>query len=106
MILRACVTCGTPSPESYCAAHKPKPWGTSRRRDRRTVSGWEEQRRARRILARFMGCCHICGRPGATEVDHIVSLAYGGGDDEANLAPVHVDCHRDKTQAESRRARS
>jgi hypothetical protein len=26
--------------------------------------------------------------------------------DETNLAPIHADCHRDKTEAESRRARS
>lgn len=105
-VLRACVTCGIPSEDGYCDEHRPKPWATSKRRNRRTVSGWEEQRRARRVLARYMHCCHICGRKGATEVDHVVPLAEGGPDDESNLAPFHEDCHRKRTQAESRRARS
>jgi 5-methylcytosine-specific restriction enzyme A len=105
-VLRACVTCGIPSAGSYCPDHEPKPWATSKRRYRRTVSGWEEQRRAKRVLARYVGCCHLCGNPGATEVDHVVPLAEGGADDETNLAPVHEGCHREKTQAEARRARS
>jgi 5-methylcytosine-specific restriction protein A len=52
-----------------------------------------------------MGCCHICGRKDATQVDHVIPLAEGGPDDETNLAPIHEDCHRAKTQAEARRAR-
>jgi 5-methylcytosine-specific restriction enzyme A len=106
VIFRACVKCGIPSTESYCPAHKPKPWQSSRRKERRAVSGWEEQRRARRVLAGYFGCCHICGNPGATEVDHVVALAEGGPDDETNLGPIPADCHRAKTMAESRRARA
>jgi 5-methylcytosine-specific restriction protein A len=106
LILRACVTCGKPSRSGYCDEHKPKPWQTSRRRERRRVSGWEEQRRRQRVLAKFMGACHWCGRKGATEVDHVVPLAEGGSDTEQNLAPIHSDCHREKTAAEARRARA
>ena len=106
-ILRACVTCGRPSPEGHCAQHKPKPWATSQRRDRTRLSGWEEQRRAKRTLERYLYCCHYCGRKGADQVDHVVPLAEGGADEEWNLAPIHAEpCHRDKTAAESRRARS
>jgi 5-methylcytosine-specific restriction protein A len=43
--------------------------------------------------------------PVATEVEHVVPLTEGGPDDESNLAPIHEGCHREKTQAESRRAR-
>jgi 5-methylcytosine-specific restriction enzyme A len=105
-VLRACVRCGVPTEDGYCDQHRPKPWETSRRRENRTVSGWEEQRRARRVLDRYLGWCHLCGKPGATEVDHVVPLAEGGPDDETNLAPIHDHCHRAKTQAEARRARS
>ena len=105
-VLRSCVTCGKPSPESYCAEHKPKPW-QGKRKGRLTVSGWEEQRRAKRVLKRLLYCCHVCGRLGADEVDHVVALAEGGADDESNLAPIHAEpCHRVKTAAEARRARA
>jgi 5-methylcytosine-specific restriction protein A len=106
VILRSCVKCGRPAKGSYCEEHEPKPWQTSRRKERRQVSGWEEQRRARRVLERYMHCCWRCGRLGATQVDHVVPLAEGGADDESNLAPIHESCHRQKTQAEARRARS
>ena len=107
-ILRVCVTCGVPSRETHCPEHKPRPWATSRRRQRVTVSGWEEQRRAKRVLARYLGACHVCGRsaPPADQVDHVVPLAEGGADDETNLAPIHSACHVEKTQTEARRARA
>ena len=110
MILRSCVKCGRPSPESYCEAHKPKPWATSTRRQTKTVSGWEESRRRKRILAKYQECCHWCGRKSEAaelEMDHVVPLAEGGPDTEANLAPIHKEpCHRQKTAAEARRATS
>jgi hypothetical protein len=82
-VMRACVTCGRPSPEGYCEQHRPKPWSTSRRRV--GLSGSSEQKRRRRILRRHLGRCHVCGGPGADEVDHVVSLAEGGADSEDDL---------------------
>lgn len=106
-VLRACAVCAKPSPEPYCAAHKPKPWATSRRKSRLTLSGSKEQARRRRILYRYLGTCHICGKQGADQVDHVVPLAEGGADDELNLAPIHSEpCHRQKTAAEAKRARA
>ena len=105
-VLRACVTCGKPSPGSYCAEHKPKPWETSSRRLRVRVSGSVEQARAKRILERFLYACHWCGNAGADQVDHVVPLAEGGADDDSNLAPIHAEpCHRVKTQGEAQRSR-
>ena len=59
---------------------------------------------AKRSLALFEahdGICHICGakiHAGETwEREHIIPLAMGGADDESNIAPAHVKCHRAKT---------
>jgi 5-methylcytosine-specific restriction protein A len=104
-VLRSCVRCGRPSPESYCSEHKPKPWATSTRKARVTLSGSAEQARAKRILERYLHCCHWCGKAGADEVDHVVALGEGGADEEWNLAPIHAECHREKTRREAARAR-
>lgn len=107
MASRPCLTCGTPADGSYCREHEPEPWGDSKRRQRVRLSGGAEQARARRVLRAYATVCHVCGRPGATEVDHVVPLAEGGADDETNLAPVHATpCHQAKTAAEAARGRA
>ena len=74
--------------------------------------GWK--RTAARVLRLHAGVCHICGLPGATEVDHVVPVSRGGTDDEANLRPAHGrrdvlegrsnrNCHGAKTARESGR---
>lgn len=106
VIQRACAICGKPSPKPYCAEHEPKPWATSKRKARVTLSGSREQARRQRVLDRYLHCCHVCGRGGADQVDHVIPLAEGGVDDETNLAPIHAEpCHRQKTARESARAR-
>lgn len=97
MILRACIKCGVPSKDGYCAKHpKPRPWATSKRRERIGMSGgaWETLRR--NVLKRDMGCCYLCGRLGASEVDHLLALADGGTNLPENLASAHPSCHRRK----------
>jgi 5-methylcytosine-specific restriction enzyme A len=57
-----------------------------------------------RVLRRDRGICHVCGRPGADQVDHLVA-----GDDhsDANLAAIHDrPCHRRKSSAEGNDARA
>lgn len=101
MIEKVCSRCG----RIGCTAHKPKPWVNSKRRQS-VVSGWEQQRRAKRILRRD-DTCHVCQLPGANQVDHVIPVAEGGADDEANLRPIHsIPCHANKTAEEARRARS
>jgi 5-methylcytosine-specific restriction protein A len=91
---------------SYCDEHKPMPWATSTRKARITLSGSAEQARRRRVLDGYLHCCHVCGKTGADEVDHVIALAEGGADEEWNLAPIHADpCHREKSQREAVRAR-
>ena len=48
------------------------------------------------------GLCNICGGKidavrEKWEREHVIPLALGGEDDEANMRPAHVKCHRSKT---------
>lgn len=53
-----------------------------------STRAWREKRA--RILA-ASDICHICGKPGADSVDHVIPVARGGTDDDFNLAPAHHD---------------
>jgi 5-methylcytosine-specific restriction enzyme A len=54
-------------------------------------------------MERDGGICHVCGRPGADQVDHVIPLSEGGADDYWNRAPIHAKpCHQEKTQREAR----
>ena len=72
-------------------------------RRRPTPPAWASLRR--KVLERDNHACQL-RFPGclgtATQVDHVMPLARGGTDDEANLQSVCVDCHRLKTLAEQR----
>lgn len=72
--------------------------GTSFRHEKR---GRMTAQRVLRIYLAANGRCHVCGLklpPGTDyEIDHIIALENGGTDDDANLAPVHIDCHRGKS---------
>ena len=64
--------------------------------------GWRVKRKA--VLEAHAGLCAACLLVGlvtvATEVDHIVPKAKGGGDEESNLQPLCSDCHRKKSLAD------
>jgi 5-methylcytosine-specific restriction protein A len=86
-----------------CPTHERKPWATT---TPRTMSGWAQQRRARRSGAKHNTICHICHHPGATQADHVIPLAEGGPDTEQNMRPAHPDCHQAKTRQEAKRGRT
>lgn len=89
--------------KSYCEAHEPAPWRG--REARRGPTGNSRQRHAL-VLKKHKGICHVCGRSGATEVDHVVPKSSGGSDEPFNLRPIcKVPCHKNKTQAEAAEAR-
>lgn len=105
--LKACSQLGCPNLTrgSYCDEHTPEPW--QRSKPRSTLSGWKQQQRARRVIRRDGGICHVCGLPGADQADHVIPTSEGGEDTEANMRAIHsLPCHRDKTLAEAQRARA
>ena len=54
---------------------------------------------------RDRGICHVCHRPLADQVDHVIPLSEDGPDTLDNLAAIHAQpCHEAKTQAEAQRA--
>jgi 5-methylcytosine-specific restriction enzyme A len=102
-----CATPGCPElveqgGSGYCPVHAPPPWAGMGHGARLGKSGWQRKRDNDRTMRRHHGICHVCGRPGADRIDHVINLASGGTDDEANRAPIHsVPCHQQKTQAEA-----
>lgn len=70
-------------------------WAGRGHGERLGKSGWQRQRDNARTMRRHRGICHWCGRPGADRIDHVIPLAQGGTDDEANRAPIHSSrCRR------------
>lgn len=56
-----------------------------------------------KMLVRDNYTCQCCGRVGGRlELDHIVNRAVGGTDDKANLQILCYQCHKIKTQSESK----
>ena len=109
MILRACIRCGKPGPQNYCEAHQPQPWEGSKRSESVTLSGSKQQARRKRIIERYLHCCHVCGGVfplEELEVDHVRSLGEGGSDTDENCRPICIPDHRAKTAKEAARAKA
>lgn len=58
-------------------------------REQRHPSGAAWNRIKANVIASYNGICHLCGDPGAQQVDHLIAYAEGGTDDISNLRPVH-----------------
>lgn len=93
------------------------PWETSNRR--KDPPGWANTRRV--VIERAQGQCQHqdekphatiagqtvklrCGFPGR-DVDHIINVAEGGGEDLSNLQLLCEWHHKQKTQAEAKKNR-
>lgn len=73
---------------------------------------------AEAIHARDHSVCHICGHPGADQIDHKVNVKHPDAptdvDHPDNLAPIHatpcptcgIPCHHLKTAQEAQRTRA
>ena len=57
-----------------------------------------------RILRRDCGLCQPCKWVGrltlAEQVDHIMPVSKGGGDEDGNLQSICLTCHDDKTRSD------
>lgn len=73
----------------------------------RTGRPW---RRARNAVLADNDVCWLCGKPGATSVDHVIPLNKGGPElDPANLRPAHISCNtsrKDKLVPPTRKHRT
>ncbi len=60
-----------------------------------------------RVFDAAKGVCHLCETKihvgEGWEVEHVRALSLGGADDETNMRPAHVACHRIKTSEEAPR---
>lgn len=96
---KVCIEQGCPEfavASGRCETHKPDhDWASS---TRRKPAGWARTRQ--RILRRDRRTCVVCGNH-ATEVDHILAQAFGGGEQHANLRSICYICHRDKSADEA-----
>lgn len=45
------------------------------------------------VLAEYGDTCHLCGKPGATTIDHIIPVCLGGDNSLENLRPAHRSCN-------------
>ena len=71
-----------------------------RRAPRINPTAWLKQR----ILADQGGLCLACRCVlDASEIDHVIPLALGGGNERRNLAALCRTCHRDKTKLDLKR---
>lgn len=57
----------------------------------------------RKRVLRRCPWCQTCGLARSTEVDHVIPLAEGGPNTEANAQALCSPCHLVKTKAERRR---
>ena len=58
--------------------------------------------RIRRILLNRNPVCQHCGKRLAEEIDHILPLEHGGGNERTNLQCLCRVCHQRKTSFEAR----
>lgn len=56
------------------------------------MTGRVKESTRRAILASGLPC-HLCGKPGADTVDHLIPQALGGSHEADNLAPAHRRCN-------------
>ena len=95
----------------YCDDHASKRYGWHKHQKGRTNTerGYGKAWRALRqqVMERDSYLCQVCLIDGrytpATEVDHIINKASGGTDELTNLQAICRECHKIKTQAESRK---
>jgi 5-methylcytosine-specific restriction protein A len=98
------------SGSSKCEKHKRKAWHREKNESRHERGyGWKWDKIRAIVLRRDQFLCVPCKKLGfvrkATAVDHIKNKASGGTDDLENLQSICEQCHKEKTQKESKNGR-
>ncbi|MGI8623326.1 MAG: HNH endonuclease [Solirubrobacteraceae bacterium] len=97
MTLRACLTCGAPSPNRRCPTHEHIDRAQARG-TRGTRGNWRNVRQ--RIIRRDGLTCQQCGRALTgrcdTHIDHIISVHHGGTNHPDNLRVLCRACNLTK----------
>lgn len=97
-----CGQCPNPMP---CPDHPRGAWSQQSPRNQQRADISPALRR--KVMERWGRICHVCDRPGADEVDHVIPVSEGGRHHPSNMRPIHAEpCHRVKTAAEAARARA
>lgn len=78
-----------------CVEHKRAAWSSGGSSG--LPSSWPRLRGF--VLTRDRRCCYKCGAE-ASEVDHVVPRAEGGGHELTNLAAICDACHKVKSEKE------
>ena len=111
--LRPCPEPGCPAlvGGGRCPAHQQRrrPWRRDPERQLERIRGGKLQHLRARLFDRHPLCvaCEADGRVTiATIRDHVVPLAEGGRDDEANTQGLCASCHDAKSQREAQRGAS
>jgi 5-methylcytosine-specific restriction protein A len=93
---RICARCRALFTTARCSCVEP--WATSTRRG--STRRWRLLRQyvfaEQSGLCAVDGCVELC-----VELDHIVGVARGGGDERSNVQGLCVEHHAEKTQRES-----
>ncbi len=95
-----------PSMQGQCAQHPQVAWRRGPAPPR--IRGRALCRLRESLFIRHHYKCASCGQQGSINTlvrDHIINLAQGGEDTEANTQPLCIQCHENKTQAEAQRGR-
>jgi 5-methylcytosine-specific restriction protein A len=67
------------------------------------IRGWQLHKIRQRIMKRDDYTCQMCGRVTVDgEVDHVVPLAVGGGNNMENLQYLCKPCHKLKSDKEEK----
>jgi 5-methylcytosine-specific restriction protein A len=93
-----------PNYQGQCPTHTRKAW--DRPSPGRAIRGRKLQRLRAQLFTRSplcVGCLHSGRTTIATIRDHVIPLAEGGSDTEANVQALCVACHEEKTQSEANR---
>lgn len=105
---RLCPTCRQLVTEQRCPRCTREPYARSKPRTREHPSrvnarAWRRLRLAvfaeQEFICAIEHCVELC-----TQLDHIVSIEEGGGDERSNLQGLCTTHHDEKTQREAQRA--